>query len=74
MIAFDWRCLTAVELSTTIGVGGCGWPISSRASRTGVAPFTLKNRAPSSASDAAATTLHVLDDVGTHVSSTVERR
>ena len=61
--AFDRFCLTsdvrmpwAVELSVLIGVGGCGWPMSSSAWWMGHAFCALWKAAPSSASDAAATT------------------
>jgi hypothetical protein len=49
---------TAVELSQLMGVGGCGWPISSRVSWNIVACLQFKNNAPSSASAADATTNH----------------
>ncbi len=47
---------TAVEISQFIGVGGCGWPISSMVSQNIVACLQLKNNAPSSASMADGTT------------------
>ncbi len=49
---------TAVELSPWIGVGGWGCPISSRVSLNIVACLQLRNRAPSSALAAEATTKH----------------
>ena len=47
---------TAVELLQLMGVGSCGWPISSRVSQNIVACLQFKNNAPSSASAADATT------------------
>ena len=46
---------TAVELSQCMGVGGCGCPISLSVSQKFFACLQLRNRAPSSASDAEAT-------------------
>ena len=67
LIAFDRQCLIvlftkpmAVELSTCIGVGGCGCPISSRAIRRGTASFAVKNMAPTSASIAELMTLFII--------------
>ncbi len=55
----DLRCFTvlfampyAVELSTVMGVGPCGCPISSRARRSAQASPQFSNAAPSSASAA----------------------
>ncbi len=45
-----------VELLQFTGVGGCRWPISSRASQNIRACLQFKNNAPSSASTADATT------------------
>ena len=39
---------TAVELSTWIGVGGCGWLISSNIVLIGAASWTLTNSEPNS--------------------------
>ena len=47
---------TAVELPQCMGVGGCGCPISSRASLKIVACLQFRNMTPSSASAAEATT------------------
>ncbi len=47
---------TTVELLQLTGVGGCGWPISSRETQNIVASLQFKNNAPSSASAADATT------------------
>ena len=47
----------AVELSTVIGVGGCGHCISSNATRWMTPSFILVNRAAASASEAADMTL-----------------
>jgi hypothetical protein len=47
---------STVELSQFIGVGGCGWLISSRVSQNIVACLQFKNSAPSSATMADATT------------------
>ena len=44
--------LTAVVLSTWIGVGGCGWPISSRQMRRGMASLAERKAEPISASAA----------------------
>jgi hypothetical protein len=46
----------AVELSVCIGVGGCGWPISSSAWRIGIAALTFVNNPAISASAAEART------------------
>ena len=48
---------TTVALSTCIGVGGCGWPISSRAIRRGTASFAVRYVAATSASIAEDMTL-----------------
>ena len=57
---------TAVELSQCMGAGGYGCPISSRVSQQIVACLQLRNRAPSSASAAEATTkrkiAHIMKD------------
>jgi hypothetical protein len=45
-----------VELLQLTGVGGCGWPISSRVSQNCVAYLHFKNNTPSSASAVDATT------------------
>ena len=42
----------AVVLSVCINVGGCSFPITSRAGRAGMASLQLMRRAPSSASTA----------------------
>ena len=47
----------AVELSTVIGVGGCGHCISSNAMRCITPSFMLVNKAAASASEAADITL-----------------
>ena len=47
---------TAVVLSTWIGVGGCGWPISVRVRRIILASMVFKKRAPNLASAADAAT------------------
>ena len=54
-IALDHFCLTKsvampimVLLSVTMGVGGCGCPISSRAMQIGVASLPLRNNAANS--------------------------
>ena len=67
LIAFDQRCLIvlftkpmAVDLSTCIGVGGCGCPISSRAIQRGAAYFAVKNTALTSASIAELMTLFII--------------
>ena len=39
---------TVVELSIWMGVGGCGWPSSSKVSHMTLASFALRNNAPSS--------------------------
>ena len=56
-IAWVLFCLTvlfriphAVELSVITGVGGCGWPISSRAKQSSSPLQALMNKAPISAS------------------------
>ena len=46
----------AVELSTCIGIAGCGWPISSSVVRNIVASFMLVNRPAVSALAAEDTT------------------
>eukprot|EP00957_Ditylum_brightwellii_P212183 15367048-Ditylum_brightwellii.AAC.2 len=64
-MALDLCCLMlllmiqcVVELSTWIGVGGWGWPISVRATCIAAASFAFSTNAPSSASAADAITLH----------------
>ncbi len=47
---------TAVELLQFTGVGGCGWPISSRVSQNIVACLQYENNAPTSSSAADAMT------------------
>jgi hypothetical protein len=44
--------LTVVELLQLTGVGGCGWPISSRVSQNVVACLPFKHNVTSSASSA----------------------
>jgi hypothetical protein len=56
-----WRMVllaipAAVELSTWIGVGGCGWPSSSSVVRIAMTYLQLWKAAPSSASAADAIT------------------
>ena len=51
---------TAVELSTKTGVGGWGWPSSSRVVRRGVASLVLWKRAPNSASAAEERTIFIM--------------
>ena len=56
----------AVELSTLIGVGGCGCPKAMRVRRNGIAVFALWKRALISASAAEVTTcLRVLHSTNT---------
>ena len=69
-IDFDFCCLicllenpTAVELSTSHGVGGCSCPISCSVVRRETASFVLLNRAPHSASAADSMTLRMMVDV-----------
>ena len=59
LLAFMVSCAspTAVELSTVIGVGGCGHCISSNAMRWMTRSFILVKRAAASASEAANITL-----------------
>ena len=56
LVAFGWRFFVTnpnyVVLSVCIGVGGCLWPISSTAVRTGIACRELIHSAPISASAA----------------------
>eukprot|EP00957_Ditylum_brightwellii_P117206 8938703-Ditylum_brightwellii.AAC.1 len=57
---------TVVELSHKIGVGGCGWLISCKASHMGLALQASRNKAPNSASAAnAATSLRMVHKVCT---------
>ena len=54
----------AVLLSVTIGVGGCGWPSSSRVMRSGTASFALWKRPAHSASAALeSTSLRILQGI-----------
>ena len=50
----------AVELSTRTGVGGWGWPSSSRVVRRGVASLVLWKRVPNSASAAEENTIFIM--------------
>ena len=66
-MALDWRCFieslqnpTAVTLSTCIGVGGWGCPISSRAIITGTASFASRNIVPTSDSMAELMTVLII--------------
>ena len=47
-----WVIPCALELSTVMFVGGCGWPISFNVIRGGMTSRELKNMAASSASEA----------------------
>ncbi len=67
---FDFCCLIclfanpyAVELSTWIGVGGCGWPISSNVVCRGTASVVFSKTAPHSASAAEDMTLRMILDL-----------
>ena len=67
LIALDRLCFMvsftnpiAVELSTCIGVGGWGCPISSSATRSGTASFVARKVAPISASIAELMTLFMI--------------
>ena len=53
---------SAVELSTWMGVGGCGCPISSRIVRSVTASFMFLNSAPTSASTAEETTTSMVEE------------
>ena len=62
-MALERRCFMvllaiphAVELSTWMGVAGCGWPISSKAVRSAVPSFIFVNKPAVSASAAEETT------------------
>ena len=51
---------SAVLLSVWMGIGGCGWPISSILLIMGTAVLAFKNNAPSSASAADDITLRII--------------
>ena len=65
-LTMSFAIATVVELSQCTGVGGCGWPSSSRLSHRIIPSWQLQKRATNSASAAnAMTNLHMLATVKT---------